>query len=622
MIIEMMAYTTAISFLMGSAALAIERAIALASWPRRWLWAAAMAISLAGPAGIALSTHSRPSTPVSAARSLGTLPPVHGRAAPLMVMAAPPKPMHLARDVRIPARLEASARWMWLGSSLCLVGSYLLGALRLRHLRRRWPSRALGGYHVFVTDEIGPAVVGLLRPAIVLPRWLLTEPASIRDTALTHESEHIAARDPGLLLAALLLLAVTPWNLPLWWQLRRLRLAIEIDCDRRVLDTGTDGHHYANTLLRVNQQASGLPIGSIAIVGRVPQIERRVRAMLAERPRYKRLWIATWAAIAVPLLAAAAELSPPASAPKLPPAHQLEVGITDFDVNGAATSATMVHHPGVLVTEVLRGGPADLAGLMRGDVILRYGDTPLSGMKDLMTAVAHTPVGAQRIPLLIRRDSRELNLVVEFAAAQMPQPRSGPRVVDTSDWDTLRDANLPIQTPELGEELVQMSGLNDVQQMMKRLSKQPPPTPNTAVVAPITPPSTQMRAGAEPNVRRLQEIIAQYGWPTISMVGVRGAHAAAYIAISAADNTDLKPTVLTLMEPLVHRGEVPAADYAMLYDQVHTPQRYGTQVACENGEVEPSKPIEDPGHLDERRAALGLPNRPKLCVLAGGRSTL
>ncbi|UUZ52386.1 hypothetical protein LP419_22985 [Massilia sp. H-1] len=45
----------------------------------------------------------------------------------------------------------------------------------------------------------------------------------------------MAARDPQLLGLALLVLVAMPWNLPMWWQLRRLRHAIEVDCDARVL---------------------------------------------------------------------------------------------------------------------------------------------------------------------------------------------------------------------------------------------------------------------------------------------------------------------------------------------------------------------------------------------------
>lgn len=616
MIVELMAYTTAVSLLVGLGALAVERAVALGGWPRRWLWAAAVAFSIVGPAGFVLSTHSRAFTPVSAPGSRGIRQQRRDAFVPLIVMAAQPRQLRGVSDIRIPMGLETSAEWMWLGSSLSLVGLYVLGAVRLRALKRRWSPEVIGPYRVFVADDVGPAVVGLFRPAIVLPRWLLGEPAAIRDTALTHESEHIAARDPGLMLAALLLLAVAPWNVSLWWQLRRLRLAIEIDCDRRVLDAGMDGRHYTNTLLRVNQRVSSRLIGSMAIAGRVSQIERRVRAMIAEPPRYVRLWMATWIAVAIPVVVAAAELSPPALALDAPPSHRLEVVIADFDANAAATSATIAHRPGALVTDVVRGGPADLAGVLRGDVILQYGDTPISGAKDLMTAVAHTRPGAQHVPLVIIRDSGELHLVVEFpAASQVPQPRSGQRIEDASDWDALRDANLAVQDPTVEEELIQMSGLNEMQNMLQLVSEQPPPPHNTAVLS-----FAQIQAGAEPNVRRLKDIIAQYGWPTISVVGVRGAHAAAYIALGAT-NPDFQRTALELMAPLVPRGEVPTADYASLYDQVHTPQRYGTAIRCENGEFKPSKPIEDPGQLAQRRAALGLPDMPRFCVTSGSQKT-
>ena len=616
MIVKLMAYTAAISLLTGLAALAIEHAVALAARPRRWIWAAAMVISLAGPATLVSNAHwhspASASAPISSP-SAAVRPLAKGRDAPVtaVVPAARPRQMQVVESVRVPAWLETSAQWAWLGSSLCLVGLYVLGAVRLRHLRRNWRTQAVGEYQVFITGDIGPAVFGLLRPSIVLPRWLLTGQRPVRDIALAHESEHVAAHDPALVLAGLLLLAVTPWNPPLWWQLRRLRLAVEIDCDRRVLATGTDMRNYVNALLQVNQQAARLPFGSIAIVGRASQVERRIRAMLTERPRNKRLWITVWAAASIPLLVAAAELSPPASTPGAAPAHQLEVGIADFDINGAATSAALEHHPGALVTAVVPGGPADLAGVQRGDVILRYGDTGIPGFKALVAAVSATPAGEQHIPLLIRRDGREIHLTIGFSAAQVVQPPSGKAVfVDASEWDNLRDASVPVQEPEIRQELIRISGLDELQKLMADRFKQQPPPPNTTVIT-ANPPT--MNPGAEPNVRRLQDIIAQHGWPTISMVGVGGAHAAAMIALSARD--DFKATALTLMEPLVHQGEIPTAEYAVLYDAVHTLQRYGTQVRCDNGEMKPSKPIEDPDHLDARRAALGLPDRPQFCVV-------
>ncbi len=63
----------------------------------------------------------------------------------------------------------------------------------------------------------------------------LREPLETRAIALAHEREHIMARDRLLSLFALVLLIVMPWNPALHWQVRRLRLAIEVDCDARVV---------------------------------------------------------------------------------------------------------------------------------------------------------------------------------------------------------------------------------------------------------------------------------------------------------------------------------------------------------------------------------------------------
>jgi hypothetical protein len=103
---------------------------------------------------------------------------------------------------------------------------------------RPWPVTALEGVEVAVSEGVGPAVLGILSPRIVVPRWLLEEAAQRRSAVLAHESEHLRAHDGRLLLAALLLVALLPWNLPLRWLWRRLRLAIEVDCDARVVRRG------------------------------------------------------------------------------------------------------------------------------------------------------------------------------------------------------------------------------------------------------------------------------------------------------------------------------------------------------------------------------------------------
>ena len=52
--------------------------------------------------------------------------------------------------------------------------------------------------------------------------------------ACPRAQSHRAARDPLWLALAWLVVAAMPWNLPLWALVRRLRSAIEADCDARL----------------------------------------------------------------------------------------------------------------------------------------------------------------------------------------------------------------------------------------------------------------------------------------------------------------------------------------------------------------------------------------------------
>ena len=115
---------------------------------------------------------------------------------------------------------------------------------------------------VLLADDIGPAVFGLLRPRVVLPRWLGAASAATQDLVPAHERQHLVARDPQLLALALALVVLMPWNLPLLWQLRRLRFALEVDCDTRVLNADTDPAEYGEALLFVSQREAGRRRGS------------------------------------------------------------------------------------------------------------------------------------------------------------------------------------------------------------------------------------------------------------------------------------------------------------------------------------------------------------------------
>ena len=65
---------------------------------------------------------------------------------------------------------------------------------------------------VLLAEDVGPAVVGFLRSQIVLPRWALEAGENQRRMMLRHEQEHLAARDPRLILFGAAMLVLMPWN--------------------------------------------------------------------------------------------------------------------------------------------------------------------------------------------------------------------------------------------------------------------------------------------------------------------------------------------------------------------------------------------------------------------------
>jgi hypothetical protein len=140
----------------------------------------------------------------------------------------------------------------------------------------------------------------------------MSAPPSARSMMLMHEREHIAAGDSILLLAALLLMVLVPWNGPMWWQVRRLRFALEVDCDARVLRGGAEPRAYGEMLLTVGQHQGRVPHGAMALTEPISQLERRIGAFMEGSSRYgKRITIGV-VLLSASLIAVAAELSAPA----------------------------------------------------------------------------------------------------------------------------------------------------------------------------------------------------------------------------------------------------------------------------------------------------------------------
>jgi hypothetical protein len=108
----------------------------------------------------------------------------------------------------------------------------------------------------------------------------------------------------------------------------------------------------------------------------------------------------------------------------------------------------------------------------------------------------------------------------------------------------------------------------------------------------------------------LKTMIPPEGWFRRSEVGKKAAFAAFLIVQHATNDPELMRATLPKIETMVKLGEADGGQYALLYDRIavmfeNKPQRYGSQMHCVGGKWVP-QPLEDPEHLDELRASVGL----------------
>jgi hypothetical protein len=107
---------------------------------------------------------------------------------------------------------------------------------------------------------------------------------------------------------------------------------------------------------------------------------------------------------------------------------------------------------GVVIAEVDRGGPADKAGLRRGDVILMIGSRWVKTAEEAIDAVLDYEPG-DAVSLLIRRDSRELSAEVELGARRGMGPPVDLAPSQPEYWSWWRLGTLSDLLPDLGLDL-------------------------------------------------------------------------------------------------------------------------------------------------------------------------
>jgi len=308
-----MLYAVMVSVLLSIGAFLAERAARLKRAGTRWIWITAIIASLALPtliSSVALE-----------------LPDLFGESvASRYVSLRQTTSQHLSPAVWIAGSAEPASwrstntliKQLWLGVSFAMLLALIGSGVHLFLRKRAWRHETVAGATVLVTGDVGPAVVGLIRPRIVVPRWVTMALPSHQSAVIAHEQSHLEARDPQLFTLALALLVFMPWNLPLWWQLRRLRYAIEIDCDARVLKGGVDPAHYGETLIVVGERQSAY-VGAVAAMSESKSfLEERIEHMIRKPVRWRRLGAATLATFAIAVTALAAQVSPPNAASPAP----------------------------------------------------------------------------------------------------------------------------------------------------------------------------------------------------------------------------------------------------------------------------------------------------------------
>ncbi|MGZ8493610.1 MAG: TonB family protein [Gemmatirosa sp.] len=270
---------------------AAERALRLWQRPARGAWAVALGLTLLLPVGAPIAARlasvavaARAAASAERARSapdgMRILPAVVVRAA-----GAPDRALQLARDVA--ARSDRPLALLWIATSALALLALGGGVRTLRRAARGWTDDVVDGVPVAIAPDLGPAVLGVTRPRIVLPTWTLALERPLRALVLRHEVEHARAGDPALLMAGALLVAAMPWNPAAWWIARRLRAAIEIDCDARVLRAHPDVTRYGLLLLAVAQRRDqarvALPaLAALSALAPAPtDLERRIATMRA-----------------------------------------------------------------------------------------------------------------------------------------------------------------------------------------------------------------------------------------------------------------------------------------------------------------------------------------------------
>jgi hypothetical protein len=315
MIAAWMLYSVAVSMLLFAGASATEYIARALGVPARFIWCGAL-IGALGLSGAALVGGTRQHSDI--ATSGAATPRITSRIITDSAGTTVPEPLARAPQTTLLQRfiltaegsvnsfrtaaarldvsrlegLNATLIVLWIAASAAALCWFTVSLVDLRRIERGLEPAVIDNHPVLVSSDIGPALLGVLQARVVIPRWVLSLSDAERQIILTHEREHAEAFDPALLYTAALALVLQPWNVALWMTFARLRLALEVDCDRRVLAVTRDARQYGALLIQVYERTAPGLTPYIAFVERPSNLERRIQR-IARRPRVFSLASAT-----------------------------------------------------------------------------------------------------------------------------------------------------------------------------------------------------------------------------------------------------------------------------------------------------------------------------------------
>ena len=299
-----------------------------------------------------------------------------------------------------------------------------------------------------------PAVIGVVRPSVILPADAMSWTADRLRVVLLHECAHVRRRDALLQVIASLATAAYWWHPLTWLAARRVVLERELACDDLVVAAGTSGPDYASHLIDIARalKPSRQPAMAALAMARPSELEGRLIALLEARPRRSRparslalgLALALVALLGIAPLKIVAQDGAPVAAPVSSPepiSSPAPVARQD-----AAPAQTPPEPRSLTATDAVQAVPAPALDQAMADALWGATKDSRPDIRLLAYATLSRSSSPKRVPALLAGladPSEDVRTMALLGLIQMEQPEVVPhlsRAIEDESSDVRRAA--------------------------------------------------------------------------------------------------------------------------------------------------------------------------------------